>query len=107
MDDLKPRSIKVGDERWARWQAAAKAQRVSLTALIIERMETPVEGDAPVELRESLTFALATRDAEIAELKRRLSGEQADNKELRDTIHQLHDRVVVPLPGCADIAVLP
>lgn len=40
-DDLKPRSIKIGEERWQRWQSEAKARGVSLTALIIERMDAP------------------------------------------------------------------
>lgn len=38
-DDLKPRSIKIGETTWRRWQAEAKARGIGVTALIIERMD--------------------------------------------------------------------
>lgn len=62
-DDLKPRSIKIGEERWQRWQVAAKARGVSLTAMIIERVETPTLAD------DMLTKADVAKDAEIAALQ--------------------------------------
>lgn len=56
-DDLKPRSVKIGSQRWARWMAEAKARSMPLTALIIERMD--VAGSE-------------AKDIEIAALKKAL-----------------------------------
>ena len=40
-DELRARSIKIGDAMWKRWQDAAAAAKMSLTALIVQRMEEP------------------------------------------------------------------
>lgn len=51
------------------WKARAVIASTSVASLIIQSMEGPAPGpDAPVELRDSLTLALATKDAEIARL---------------------------------------
>lgn len=36
--DRKPRSIKISEAMWRDWQGQAAARRISITALIIERM---------------------------------------------------------------------
>jgi predicted DNA-binding protein len=36
---LTPRSIRIDDEMWERWKAEAAPRRISVSALIIERME--------------------------------------------------------------------
>lgn len=41
--DLKPRSLKISDLMWVAWQARAKVRGISLTALIIERMENDTQ----------------------------------------------------------------
>lgn len=38
-DVAKARSIKITDAMWSRWQASAKAAGVSVTAVIIRKME--------------------------------------------------------------------
>lgn len=46
-DEIKPRSIKVSDATWARWQTEAKALCVSVTALIIMRMNAATRPAQP------------------------------------------------------------
>lgn len=46
-DEIKPRSIKVSDATWARWQTEAKALCVSVTALIIMRMNAATRPAGP------------------------------------------------------------